>query len=351
MPLLVTDLARSTLAAGISGGATSFTVATGQGALFPAPSNTREVFYVRLGTDFSCEYVRCTARSGDVFTCDATTGAWSSATAVILTNCAAFYAALQANAREKLSADLNLYVDGVSGSDSNAGLASGASAFQTIQKAVNVLAEKYDLGGYNATIHVADATYTGNVVLKDYVGPGMATIDGNSGTPANVFVNVAAGAAFSADGILRPWTIQNLKIAAATYGIQASRGAKIYYSGINFSTCTTAHLYADFGGYLKCTGNYTVSGAAAFHWRVTDFAVAECQSKTITFTTNPTALPMIWVSASNVQARSITFTNGGYITGKRYAVDLNGIIDTNGGGSNYFPGSIAGTAITGGQYA
>jgi hypothetical protein len=30
---------------------------------------------------------------------------------------------------------------------------------------------------------------------------------------------------------------------------------------------------------------------------------------------------------------------------------MNGIIQTNGAGANYFPGTVAGTTATGGQYA
>jgi hypothetical protein len=47
----------------------------------------------------------------------------------------------------------------------------------------------------------------------------------------------------------------------------------------------------------------------------------------------------------------MTFTNGGTVTGTRYNCDLNGIMDTGGGGANYVPGNAAGATATGGQYA
>jgi hypothetical protein len=40
----------------------------------------------------------------------------------------------------------------------------------------------------------------------------------------------------------------------------------------------------------------------------------------------------------------------GGATGKRYVAELNGVINTFGGGANYFPGNVAGTTATGGQY-
>jgi hypothetical protein len=43
-------------------------------------------------------------------------------------------------------------------------------------------------------------------------------------------------------------------------------------------------------------------------------------------------------------------TYSGAATGKRYAVATNAVLNTNGGGANYFPGDVAGTTATGGQY-
>lgn len=59
--LQVRNDAISTLAAGISDAATSLTVASGEGARFPQPGNG---FHISIGN----EILRCTARSGDVFT-------------------------------------------------------------------------------------------------------------------------------------------------------------------------------------------------------------------------------------------------------------------------------------------
>ena len=60
----------STLANSVSAGATSFTVATGAGALLPSPTGG-DYFRLRIGTNATNEVVRITARSGDVCTCDA----------------------------------------------------------------------------------------------------------------------------------------------------------------------------------------------------------------------------------------------------------------------------------------
>jgi hypothetical protein len=52
---------------------------------------------------------------------------------------------------------------------------------------------------------------------------------------------------------------------------------------------------------------------------------------------------------SVIRTDSTTFT-GGTVTGKRYDVRTNAVIDTNSAGASHFPGNVAGTVATGGQY-
>jgi len=63
---LFTNLAKSTLAAGIGGGDTSFSVATGKGALFPSPS-TNQAFRVLVKEGSKEEYMSVQVRTGDAF--------------------------------------------------------------------------------------------------------------------------------------------------------------------------------------------------------------------------------------------------------------------------------------------
>lgn len=69
MTLLLTNLATSSLAAGIAADATSITVSAGDGAKFPVPNAEGEWFPLLLvGGDGLVEIVRCTARFGDALT-------------------------------------------------------------------------------------------------------------------------------------------------------------------------------------------------------------------------------------------------------------------------------------------
>ena len=71
LQLLAANNAQSVLAAGISASATSLTLNTGTGALFPSPVSGTSFFKLTLidaATGSLTEIVHVTARAGDVFT-------------------------------------------------------------------------------------------------------------------------------------------------------------------------------------------------------------------------------------------------------------------------------------------
>ena len=68
MTLLYTNNASSTLAAGVSSGAASITVASGHGARFPSPTGSDWFPVTVVTSGNTLEIMRCTARSGDVLT-------------------------------------------------------------------------------------------------------------------------------------------------------------------------------------------------------------------------------------------------------------------------------------------
>lgn len=68
MPVLFTNNASTTLASGITAAATSITVATGQGALFPTISGSNFFYATLANTSNVLEIVKVTARTGDTMT-------------------------------------------------------------------------------------------------------------------------------------------------------------------------------------------------------------------------------------------------------------------------------------------
>jgi len=45
-----------------------------------------------------------------------------------------------------------------------------------------------------------------------------------------------------------------------------------------------------------------------------------------------------------------SITGAGNVTGQKYSATINGTINSNGGGVNYYPGTVAGSTASGGQY-
>ena len=260
------------------------------------------------------------------------------------------------NAREKLTADRTYYVR-TDGNDSNNGLSNtSGGAFLTIQKAIDTVAATLDIAGYTVTIQIADGTYTDAVVLKNVTGfsaAGNLVIQGNNTTPANVLVSVTSKSGFTADGLSSVWDVKDLKITTTTSGecLLSQNGSTIRFGNINFGAAGSHHILAQYGGAsVVAISNYTITGGAIAHVEVAS-GIVYLQSRTVTLTGTP-AFSFVFANAWRCGVLIADFmTFSGAATGTRYAATVNGVIVVSGGGSNYFPGSSAGSTATGGQYA
>lgn len=257
------------------------------------------------------------------------------------------------NLREVLTANRTYYVDGGSGSDSNDGLSSGAGAFATIQKAIDVTAS-LDISTYSVTIYVADGTYTAAVVLKTIIGSGNVTIEGNTTTPSNCIISLSSLHCFyNATGAVGRYTIQGFKVVNSNgNGMRFnSNNLSVIIDDIDFGACSSVHIYLQNGASLNCeVKSYTISGNAYIHWLGQGHASLAAYAANITLSGTP-AFSGKFAGAdylSHFSVAGITFT--GSATGKRYEVNGNSVLDTNGGGAAYLPGNSAGSTATGGQY-
>jgi len=257
--------------------------------------------------------------------------------------------------RESLTANRAYYVR-TDGDDANNGLTNTAGgAFLTIQAAVNAVS-LLDIKGYTVTINVADGTYTTPVNLKNCIGfaaDGNLVITGNSTTPANVIISTTSASCFTATGLSVGWRIINLKVQTTTFGncLYAQSGSSLRFGNLVFGSCAGSHMRSESGAYIGSISSYAITGGAVNHMFATFGSGMVVNSITITstgtfaFTQFANAAFAGWM-----QCNANTYT-GGTITGKRYDATLNGVVNTSGGGANYFPGDAAGTTATGGQYA
>ena len=251
--------------------------------------------------------------------------------------------------REKLVAARTYYVS-TTGSNANDGRTSG-TAFLTIQRAVDNLT-LLDLGAYNVTIQVADGTYTAGVVLSPFVaGSGEVFLTGNTTTPSNCTINVAAGNAVTAGNGVRGVTVAGFRLlAGAGTAVIASDGAEIKLGANNYGACATAHIAVERTSAIICTTSYAISGGANIHQSADSGSYITAIFMTVTLTGSITFSYAFVVSdkLSTVQVNNNTYS--GSATGRRYAVSANSLIMTGGSGATYLPGSVAGDAATGGLY-
>lgn len=256
--------------------------------------------------------------------------------------------------RELLKADRTYYVR-TDGNNSNTGLVnSSGGAFLTIQHACDVAAT-LDFNGHTVTVQIVDGSYSETVIIPVMVGQATFssfTLKGNVGTPANVSLTGTsgfAGAINAGQGSQCFLTGITITGAGSGYGIQATRGGFINFTGLSFNG-SDADIFAN-GGTITSFSNYSIVGAtgAGQHFFSALGGMIQIQGMTVTITGTPNYGFFAFAdTVSSMQIPSITFS--GSATGNRYIAKANGVIQTFGAGATYLPGNVAGSTSSGGQY-
>ncbi|MGU7855388.1 beta strand repeat-containing protein [Burkholderia orbicola] len=259
--------------------------------------------------------------------------------------------------RTRLTQNVTFYVSTSTGNDSNNGLSSGA-AFATIQRAWDVIKQAYDLNGYVATISVASGTYTSGLnaagqMVGNTLGTSGVIIVGNSATiivGASLYCfNASQGARYTIQG----FTMQSSGSSANAIQLTDPSSSIVVGPGNTFGTFTSGTHMNCSGGQISVQANYTISGGAAYHILASNpgSTTGYQPGLTVTVTGTPTFSQQFAVSQflGLINAAGTTFS--GSATGTRYLATINGVINTNGGGASFFPGSAAGSTSSGGIYA
>ena len=256
------------------------------------------------------------------------------------------------------SGTTRVYIN-AAGSDSNDGLATGASgALATFAAAAAVLQNNLDLNGQTVAIQSdAGQTWTNSVLAGGFVGNGVVAIDGANSTFTGT-TNVNNGA-IKVTGNTGPTyqttvVIQNMTITCSggANGLSASSGLATVNTGVTFGACPGGnHIIADGPSRLSVIGGYSITGGASTHLTVTGAGEIDWNGAgTVTLTGTP--------------AFSTAFANGDYggqiisfvaysgaATGTRFKVQRNSQILTGlTANMNYFPGNAAGTIASNGTY-
>ncbi len=272
-----------------------------------------------------------------------------------------------------IEADLNIYVNGTTGSNSNSGL-TAAKGKLTIQAAVN-LAARYGViiagdgpasaAGPFVTVNVAAGTYNETVVLPKISGAyalySMILL-GDTTTPSNVVINAPGtpGCIYteSMDWKVHGFKFTNTGAAAEAACVYADNGGMINTGKCEYGIITNGyHLFARAGGRIIEYEDQLISAGARSHWQIQAGGIIQAPSgKTITLTGTPNFSYSFAGGGGGgvIWCGGITFVGGA--TGTRYLPYGNAVVDTSnlphsaGGGANYLPGNGAGVLATGGQY-
>ena len=252
------------------------------------------------------------------------------------------------------------YVNGSTGSDT---LLDGTSAtvsgnhgpFATIQHALNVT-QQYNMNGFNQTINVANGTYTGGIVAGPNNGAGTIFLVGGSAASCIISNSSGSAASFNGPG--------NFDISA--FGLSATGGILSDGIAVNGNATVSAHavrFVAATGYHMSCGSsgaNLNTSGTIFIgsnsncfgHVNAGVFGNVDMSSTVfdIQGSVNFSQAFVIAGTLGIVAASGCVFLNASLVSGPRYVVVSNSIINTNGGGADYFPGTVDGMSNSNGIY-
>jgi hypothetical protein len=185
--------------------------------------------------------------------------------------------------RQKLNADLVLYVNILNTAPAAIGLGSATNPFNTITAAINS-AKKKDFNGYKLTIAVADGIYNESMVFaaNDFVGLGSSGVEmvGNYGSPASVVINTRPGTrnyGLKATGPLK-FKVAGLRLTSSlamstpddSIGLAAEFGANLVYSNLIFGSGFGYHVLASTESFVEMAGSVKITDSCANHIKVRD---------------------------------------------------------------------------------
>jgi hypothetical protein len=264
------------------------------------------------------------------------------------------------------TADVVLYVR-TDGNDSNDGGAnSSGRAFATIQKAIDVVTTRYAASAtFGVRIVLGNAGTYAPAINNRY--PGALSIEGSGATYIITSGDIGVGGPCSFASRVGRVTLKNINLtntAGTGFAISvACLGGYIFLDTMAvtslLSNATYSPIYIVENGVLSMSGSFVLNGGdntqrqmrALIQVATGGVFGGTPSTMTMSLATSSWAAGMVEAQMTGVAMfGGITINASGTFSGPRYSVYSNGVINTYGGGANFFPGSTAGTTATGGQY-
>lgn len=275
---------------------------------------------------------------------------------------------LSQTGRIRLIADTIFYFDNAKADDSGNGL-TALTAKKTLQAVADLVAQNYDLAGYQAIAQAAPGSYSSASWILRQVGPFFGgNPRGTTFPSASVVPFLVRGDPTSAatianyvltstasDTILADagayFGIEGFKIISAGDGLRTGTTASILHGAVIFGACTGAKRHAAHSSVIESYANYWQDGNCTYVNHVSLNGSIWDASRTETLLSNMTvtAYARSYDSGSSISMTGMTFTSGAFsVTGSKFVIGNGGSITTGTSGDvTYFPGSTAGTMIWG----
>lgn len=260
-------------------------------------------------------------------------------------------------ARQRLTTATTLYVS-TSGNDTT-GIGTTSAPFATIQGAYSWAVSNLDLCGFMLTISASAGTYGSVYISVQLTGQSSAVVITGAGSSTVIGGLSPSPSAFNVSGAAQ-LQLKNMSIVNGTYatgeytssgyGLGVTDGAVVSLAGnITFGTCGLFQIYTALGGIVSnaTSGNaYYINGSALAFILADSFGFAGFVDCVITFTAAVSYSDATVYSAGRVDIAGTTWINPANVTGSRYIITSGGMVNTNGGGASFIPGTIAGSIAT-----
>jgi hypothetical protein len=274
---------------------------------------------------------------------------------VFVTSGGTIDAQLGSDVREKITANRNYYVR-TDGNNSNTGLTDSAGGAKlTVQGALDEVA-KIDFNGFTVTVNVSVGTFSGSITIPVTVGQSNLEdlVINGQGSTTILTHNVGFSGTIVAQDPGAMAIVQNVQVQNSNANGQAARAAQ--YGALRIGAGFTIGnvgasgwgLFADKGGLLLSSNGGTVTADMDTFARAQSTGIIDIVGGTWAMGTRTFATTVKAITAGYIRSQGVTYT--GTITAQRYNGEVNGVIDTGGGGANAIGGSTAGALATGAQY-
>lgn len=320
-----------------------------------AVDTSANVFYVKGATTWGSA-VSMVGTPGDLTRLDAVAGgdiaAWTGTNSGQIRKATASEVRSAGGGLREVLTSARTYYLRTTGNDSNDGLTTETAKLTPggVMAAINAL----DLNGQSVTINV-DGSFGNLNINRPLVGGTTINIVG-SGTTTSRIGTSGVALAISAPVIVQP---ESIEFYGSTATISMGGGARVNINSgktirSTMTSPSTRHINVGAGCYFYCfSGTLELGGNSPRFLHISEGAQSLIYTTTYR-STGAVAFSTAFIECAD--AGAVT-TNGnstvdaaaGAITGKRYNVITNGVIKANANAS-LFPGDVAGTTATGGQY-